>query len=119
MYGKYFINNDEKNVLIKIIRDTRNEYLRKKIRRENIVQFDSLDDIEISDVIHLEEIFYKQELIRFSEPYLKEKELEIFKRAIYNSEHIEEFKRFLHDNNNYDYKILLKVLKKIGGMFSE
>ena len=54
MYGKYFINNDEKNVLIKIIRDTRNEYLRKKIRRENIVQFDSLDDIEISDVIHLE-----------------------------------------------------------------
>lgn len=115
----YFINNDERNVLLKIMRDTKNEYLRKNIRRDNIAKIESIEDVEISDVIHLEEIFYKQEIIRFAEPYLKTKEFELFKKAIYNSENIYEFKRFLRNSNRYDYYLLLKVLKKIGGLFYE
>ena len=119
MKGKYFINNNEKNMLIKIILDTKSEYIRKQERRNRIVQFSDIDDIEIQDMIQLEDLFYKQELIRFAEPYLKAKEFELFKSAVYNAENIEQFKRFLFKNRNYDYKILKKVLKKIGGIFNE
>ena len=116
---QYKLSKQENQALNKIISDTRNEYIRIKEKRASIVSFCELDDIEAYEMIELGSLFYKKELIRFAEPYLNKKEYEIFKKAVYNAENIDDFKRFLHSKQNYNYKLLLKVLKRIGGLFNE
>ena len=116
---KYFLNKQERKALNKIINDTRSDYIRAKSKRESIVDFCSIEDVEVSEMMQLEEMFYKQELLRFAEPYLTTKEYEIFKKAVYNAEKIADFKRFLNKNKIYEYRLLQKVIKKIGGLFNE
>lgn len=66
-----------------------------------------------------EKQFYIDELLRIAKPYLTRKEFNVLKKAVANVENFDDFKRDLFKNKNYEYKILSRVLKKIGGLFNE
>lgn len=114
---EYELTPQEIKALIKIIYCERCNYFREK-NKTNLVNIDNYEEY-ISESMQLEIQFYKDELVRFAKSYLSRKEYNIFKKAVYNAENLDELKRFLFKNKNYEYKILSKVLKKIGGLFYE
>ena len=120
---EYKLSYEEQSYLMSVVINTKNDYLRKQYKRNSIVKFESIDLYpELSTYSEIEQIenkFYKDELIRIAKPYLTRKEMNILKKAIENAENFKEFKRTLKKNKNYEYKILSKVLKKIGGIINE
>lgn len=119
---EYKLNKNEYNYLISIVANTKRKYFTKEFRRNSIAKFESLDNIQeietYSDMEAVENRFYMDELLRIAKPYLTRKEVNILKKAIENADNFAEFKRTLYKNNNYDYKILSKVIKKIGGLLN-
>lgn len=119
---EYKLNKNEYNYLISIVANTKRKYFTKEFRRNSIAKFESLDNIQeietYSDMEAVENQFYMDELLRIAKPYLPRKEVNILKKAIENADNFAEFKRTLYKNNNYDYKILSKVIKKIGGLLN-
>lgn len=119
---EYKLNENEYNYLISIVANTKRKYFTKEFRRNSIAKFESLDNIQeietYSDMEAVENQFYMDELLRIAKPYLTRKEVNILKKAIENADNFAEFKRNLYKNNNYEYKILSKVIKKIGGLLN-
>jgi len=120
---EYKLNDNERKVLITTIMNTKRSYFSKILRRKDIVQFESIETIAdiptYSDIEDIENKFYMDELLRIAKPYLTRKEFNVLKKAVANAEDFDEFKRNLFKNQNYEYKILSRVLKKIGGLFNE
>ena len=119
---EYKLNESEQNYLITIVANTKRKYFIKEFRRNSIAKFESLDELQnIEDYSEMERIenkFYMDELLRFAKPYLTRKEFNILKKAIENADNFKEFKSYLKKHQNYEYKILSKVLKKIGGLIN-
>ena len=119
---EYKMSIDEQNYLMTVVINTRNDYLRKIEKRESIAKFENIDDYQnfsSEDYFdELEDEFFTNEILRISKPYLKTREFNILKDALYNLKNIKEFKIYLRENKRYDYLILLKVFKKIGGIFN-
>lgn len=120
---EYKLNDNERKVLITTIMNTKRSYFSKILRRKDIAQFESIETIAdiptYSDIEDIENKFYMDELLRIAKPYLTRKEFNVLKKAVANAENFDEFKRNLFKNQNYEYKILSRVLKKIGGLFNE
>ena len=120
---EYKLNDNERKVLITTIMNTKRSYFLKILRRKDIAQFESIETIAdiptYSDIETIENKFYMDELLRITKPYLTRKEFNVLKKAVANAENFDEFKRDLFKNQNYEYKILSRVLKKIGGLFNE
>ncbi len=120
---EYKLNDNERKVLITTIMNTKRSYFLKILRRKDIAQFESIETIAdiptYSDIETIENKFYMDELLRIAKPYLTRKEFNVLKKAVANAENFDEFKRDLFKNQNYEYKILSRVLKKIGGLFNE
>ena len=120
---EYILNENERKVLITTIMNTKRSYFSKLLRRKDIAKFESIDSISdiptYSDIESIENQFYIDELLRIAKPYLTRKEFNVLKKAVANVENFDDFKRDLFKNKNYEYKILSKVLKKIGGLFNE
>lgn len=117
-----------------IFRDPRYETFRIFYMKDNKIvgqeaitsklpDFESIDSISdiptYSDIESIENQFYIDELLRIAKPYLTRKEFNVLKKAVANVENFDDFKRDLFKNKNYEYKILSRVLKKIGGLFNE
>lgn len=119
---EYKLNENEYRYLVSIIANTKRKYFTKEFRRNSIAKFESLDNISdleaYSDIEAIENKFYIDELLRIAKPYLTRKELNILKKAFANIDNFKEFKHYLKINQNYEYKILSKVLKKIGGIIN-
>lgn len=120
---EYKLNDNERKVLITTIMNIKRSYFLKILRRKDIAQFESIETIAdiptYSDIETIENKFYMDELLRITKPYLTRKEFNVLKKAVANAENFDEFKRDLFKNQNYEYKILSRVLKKIGGLFNE
>ncbi len=120
---EYKLNDNERKVLITTIINTKRSYFSKLLRRKDIAQFESIESITdiptYSDMEAIENQFYMDELLRIAKPYLTRKEFNVLKNAVANAENFDEFKSDLFKNRNYEYKILSRVLKKIGGLFNE
>ena len=120
---EYKLNDNERKVLITTIINTKRSYFSKLLRRKDIAQFESIESITdiptYSDMEAIENQFYMDELLRIAKPYLTRKEFNVLKNAVANAENFDEFKSDLYKNRNYEYKILSRVLKKIGGLFNE
>ena len=120
---EYKLNDNERKVLITTIINTKRSYFSKLLRRKDIAQFESIESITdiptYSDMEAIENQFYMDELLRIAKPYLTRKEFNVLKDAVANAENFDEFKSDLFKNRNYEYKILSRVLKKIGGLFNE
>ena len=120
---EYKLNDNERKVLITTIINTKRSYFSKLLRRKDIAQFESIESITdiptYSDMEAIENQFYMDELLRIAKPYLTRKEFNVLKNAVANAENFDEFKSDLFKNRNYEYKILSRVLKKIGGIFNE
>lgn len=120
---EYKLNDNERKVLITTIINTKRSYFSKLLRRKDIVQFESIESITdiptYSDMEAIENQFYMDELLRIAKPYLTRKEFNVLKNAVANAENFDKFKSNLFKNRNYEYKILSRVLKKIGGLFNE
>ena len=120
---EYKLNDNERKVLITTIINTKRSYFSKLLRRKDIAQFESIESITdiptYSDIEAIENQFYMDELLRIAKPYLTRKEFNVLKNAVANAENFDEFKSDLFKNRNYEYKILSRVLKKIGGLFNE
>lgn len=120
---EYKLNDNERKVLITTIINTKRSYFSKLLRRKNIAQFESIESITdiptYSDMEAIENQFYMDELLRIAKPYLTRKEFNVLKNAVANAENFDKFKSDLFKNRNYEYKILSRVLKKIGGLFNE
>lgn len=120
---EYKLNDNERKVLITTIINTKRSYFSKLLRRKDIAQFESIESITdiptYSDMEAIENQFYMDELLRIAKPYLTIKEFNVLKNAVANAENFDEFKSDLFKNRNYEYKILSRVLKKIGGLFNE
>ena len=120
---EYKLNDNERKVLITTIINTKRSYFSKLLRRKYIAQFESIESITdiptYSDMEAIENQFYMDELLRIAKPYLTRKEFNVLKNAVANAENFDEFKSDLFKNRNYEYKILSRVLKKIGGLFNE
>ena len=120
---EYKLNDNERKVLITTIINTKRSYFSKLLRRKDIVQFESIESITdiptYSDMEAIENQFYMDELLRIAKPYLTRKEFNVLKNAVANAENFDKFKSDLFKNRNYEYKILSRVLKKIGGLFNE
>lgn len=120
---EYKLNDNERKVLITTIINTKRSYFSKLLRRKDIAQFESIESIKdiptYSDMEAIENQFYMDELLRIAKPYLTRKEFNVLKNAVANAENFDEFKSDLFKNRNYEYKILSRVLKKIGGLFNE
>lgn len=120
---EYKLNDNERKVLITTIINTKRSYFYKLLRRKDIAQFESIESITdiptYSDMEAIENQFYMDELLRIAKPYLTRKEFNVLKNAVANAENFDKFKSDLFKNRNYEYKILSRVLKKIGGLFNE
>ena len=120
---EYKLNDNERKVLITTIINTKRSYFSKLLRRKDIAQFESIESITdiptYSDMEAIENQFYMDELLRIAKPYLTRKEFNVLKKAVANDENFDKFKSDLFKNRNYEYKILSRVLKKIGGLFNE
>lgn len=120
---EYKLNDNERKVLITTIINTKRSYFSKLLRRKDIAQFESIESITdiptYSDIEAIENQFYMDELLRIAKPYLTRKEFNVLKNAVANAENFDKFKSDLFKNRNYEYKILSRVLKKIGGLFNE
>ena len=120
---EYKLNDNERKVLITTIINTKRSYFSKLLRRKDIAQFESIESITdiptYSDMEAIENQFYMDELLRIAKPYLTRNEFNVLKNAVANAENFDEFKSDLFKNRNYEYKILSRVLKKIGGLFNE
>lgn len=120
---EYKLNDNERKVLITTIINTKRSYFSKLLRRKDIAQFKSIESITdiptYSDMEAIENQFYMDELLRIAKPYLTRKEFNVLKNAVANAENFDKFKSDLFKNRNYEYKILSRVLKKIGGLFNE
>lgn len=120
---EYKLNDNERKVLITTIINTKRSYFSKLLRRKDIAQFESIESITdiptYSDMEAIENQFYMDELLRIAKPYLTRKEFNVLKNAVANAENFDKFKSNLFKNRNYEYKILSRVLKKIGGLFNE
>ena len=120
---EYKLNDNERKVLITTIINTKRSYFSKLLRRKDIAQFESIESITdiptYSDMEAIENQFYMDELLRIAKPYLTRKEFNVLKNAVANAENFDKFKSDLFKNRNYEYKILSRVLKKIGGIFNE
>lgn len=123
---EYILNENERKVLITTIMNTKRSYFSKLLRRKDIAKFESIDSISdiptYSDIESIENQFYIDELLRIAKPYLTRKEFNVLKKAVANVENFDNFDNFKRDlfkNKNYEYKILSRVLKKIGGLFNE
>lgn len=120
---EYKLNDNERKVLITTIINTKRSYFSKLLRRKDIAQFESIESITdiptYSDMEAIENQFYMDELLRIAKPYLTRKEFNVLKNAVANAENFDEFKSDLFKNRNYEYKILSRVLNKIGGLFNE
>lgn len=120
---EYSLSSEERSYLMSVVINTKNEYLRKYCRRKNLLKIESIDCVpEIatySDIEEVENKFYMDELLRIAKPYLTRKEMNVLKKAIENRDNFKEFKSYLKKHENYEYKILSKVLKKIGGIINE
>ena len=120
---EYKLNDNERKVLITTIINTKRSYFSKLLRRKDIAQFESIESITdmptYSDMEAIENQFYMDELLRIAKPYLTIKEFNVLKNAVANAENFDELKSDLFKNRNYEYKILSRVLKKIGGLFNE
>lgn len=120
---EYKLNDNERKVLITTIINTKRSYFSKLLRRKDIAQFESIESITdiptYSDMEAIENQFYMDELLRIAKPFLTRKEFNVLKNAVANAENFDEFKSDLFKNRNYEYKILSRVLKKIGGLFNE
>lgn len=120
---EYKLNDNERKVLITTIINTKRSYFSKLLRRKDIAQFESIESITdiptYSDMEAIENQFYMDELLRIAKPYLTRKEFNVLKNAVANAENFDKFKSDLFKNRNYEYKILSRVLKKIGGLFNE
>lgn len=119
----YKLNEIECRYILTIIMNIKKKYFIKEFKRNAIVKFESIDSIReteiYSDIEIIEDRFILDELLRIAKPYLTKKELNILKRAIENADNFKEFRKDLKKNKSYEYKILSKVLKKIGGLISE
>lgn len=119
---EYKLNENEHNYLITIVANTKRKYFTKEFRRNSIAKFESLDELQniedCSEIEKLENKFYMDELLRFAKPYLTRREFNILKKAIENADNFKEFKSYLKKHQNYEYKILSKVIKKIGGLIN-
>ncbi len=120
---EYKLNDNEYSYLLTIIMNTKRKYFTKEFRRNEIAKFESIDSIQeietYSDMEAVENKFFMDELLRIAKPYLTRKEMNVLKKAIDNAYNFKEFKKDLKKNKNYEYKILSKVLKKIGGLINE
>lgn len=120
---EYKLNDNEYSYLLTIIMNTKRKYFTKEFRRNEIAKFESIDSIQeietYSDMEAVENKFFMDELLRIAKPYLTRKEMNLLKKAIANADNFKEFKKDLKKNKNYEYKILSKVLKKIGGLINE
>lgn len=120
---EYKLNDNEYSYLLTIIMNTKRKYFTKEFRRNEIAKFESIDSIQeietYSDMEAVENKFFMDELLRIAKPYLTRKEMNVLKKAIDNANNFKEFKKDLKKNKNYEYKILSKVLKKIGGLINE
>lgn len=120
---EYKLNDNEYSYLLTIIMNTKRKYFTKEFRRNEIAKFESIDSIQeietYSDMEAVENKFFMDELLRIAKPYLTRKEMNVLKKAIDNADNFKEFKKDLKKNKNYEYKILSKVLKKIGGLINE
>lgn len=119
---EYKLNENEHNYLISIVANTKRKYFTKEFRRNEIAKFESLDNFQeletYSEMDQIENKFYMDELLRIAKPYLTRKEMNTLKKAIDNADNFKEFKSYLKKHQNYEYKILSKVLKKIGGIIN-
>lgn len=119
----YKLNESECRYILTIIMNIKKKYFIKEFKRNAIIKFESIDSIReteiYSDIEIIENRFILDELLRIAKPYLTKKELNILKRAIENADNFKEFRKDLKKNKSYEYKILSKVLKKIGGLISE
>lgn len=117
---EYKLNENEHNYLISIVANTKRKYFTKEFRRSEIAKFESLDNFQeletYSEMDQIENKFYMDELLRIAKPYLTRREMNALKKAIDNVDNFKEFKSYLKKHQNYEYKILSKVLKKIGGI---
>lgn len=119
---EYKLNENEHNYLISIVANTKKKYFTKEFRRNEIAKFESLDNFQeletYSEMDQIENKFYMDELLRIAKPYLTRREMNTLKKAIDNADNFKEFKSYLKKHQNYEYKILSKVLKKIGGIIN-
>lgn len=119
---EYKLNENEHNYLISIVANTKRKYFTKEFRRNEIAKFESLDNFQeletYSEMDQIENKFYMDELLRIAKPYLTRREMNTLKKAIDNADNFKEFKSYLKKHENYEYKILSKVLKKIGGIIN-
>lgn len=119
---EYKLNENEHNYLISIVANTKRKYFTKEFRRNEIAKFESLDNFQeletYSEMDQIENKFYMDELLRIAKPYLTIREMNTLKKAIDNADNFKEFKSYLKKHQNYEYKILSKVLKKIGGIIN-
>ena len=119
---EYKLNENEHNYLISIVANTKRKYFTKEFRRNEIAKFESLDNFQeletYSEMDQIENKFYMDELLRIAKPYLTRREMHTLKKAIDNADNFKEFKSYLKKHQNYEYKILSKVLKKIGGIIN-
>ena len=119
---EYKLNKNEHNYLISIVANTKRKYFTKEFRRNEIAKFESLDNFQeletYSEMDQIENKFYMDELLRIAKPYLTRREMNTLKKAIDNADNFKEFKSYLKKHQNYEYKILSKVLKKIGGIIN-
>lgn len=120
---EYKLNENEQNYLITIVANTKRKYFTKKFRRNAIAKFEPLDNIQgletYSELEKVEDKFYMDELLRIAKPYLTRREMNTLKKTIENADNFREFKSYLKQHQNYEYKILSKVLKKIGGIIND
>lgn len=119
---EYLLNNNEERYLKGIINKTVKRYFTIKYKRESIATFEPIDLLEEKevgfDILQVQEQFFKEELLKFAKPNLTKGEYKIFKQALNNHNNIKNFKRYLSENKNYDYKLLARALKKIGGLLN-
>ncbi len=117
----YKLNEHESRYLLSIIMNIKKRYFIKEFKRNSIIKIESIDSIKelesYSDIETIENKFFMEELFRIAKPYLTRKELNVLKRAIENADNFKDFRKDLKKNKSYEYKILSKVLKKVGGAY--